>query len=175
MRLSKHSLSILFGALAPGVMTAQTPPPDTVTLSLQQCVEISLQDNPTIRVADLEVKRMDYSRKEVLANLYPSIDFSLAYQRSIELQTLNMSMGGQSTKIKMGSDNMWNTGFSVAMPIINATLWKSISMSQTQMMSALESARASRLDMVNNVNKAYYALLLANASRDVIKQNYDIA
>ncbi|MDE6338278.1 MAG: TolC family protein [Muribaculaceae bacterium] len=175
MRLLKHPLTFLFGVLMPGTIVAQTASTDTVTLSLQQCVEIALQDNPTIRVADLEVKRMDYSKKEVLANLYPSIDFSLAYQRSIELQTLNMNMGGQSTKIKMGSDNMWNTGFSVAMPIVNASLWKSISMSKTQIMSALESARASRLDMVNNVNKAYYALLLANASREVIKQNYDIA
>lgn len=75
----------------------------------------------------------------------------------------------------MGSDNMWNMGFSAAMPLVNAALWKSICMSETQILASLESARASRLDMVNNVNKAYYALLLAYASRDVIRQNYDIA
>lgn len=175
MRLLNYSFAITLTALLPGMMRAQTARADTLALSLQQCVEIALQDNPTIKVADLEVKRMDYSKKEVLANLYPSIDFSVAYQRSIELQTLNMNMGGQSTKIKMGSDNMWNMGFSAAMPIVNAALWKSICMSETQILSSLESARASRLDMVNNVNKAYYALLLAYASRDVIRQNYDIA
>lgn len=175
MRLLNYSFAITLTALLPGMMRAQTAPADTLALSLQQCVEIALQDNPTIKVADLEVKRMDYSKKEVLANLYPSIDFSVAYQRSIELQTLNMNMGGQSTKIKMGSDNMWNMGFSAAMPIVNAALWKSICMSETQILSSLESARASRLDMVNNVNKTYYALLLAYASRDVIRQNYDIA
>lgn len=175
MKLLNYTFAVTLLATAPGMMRAQTAPADTLALSLQQCVEIALQDNPTIKVADLEVKRMDYSKKEVLANLYPSVDFSVAYQRSIELQTLNMSMGGQSTKIKMGSDNMWNMGFTAAMPIVNPTLWKSISMSKTQIEAALESARASRLDMVNNVNKAYYALLLANASRDVIKQNYDIA
>lgn len=157
-----------------GLASAQAPT-DTLRLSRQQCIEIALQDNPTIRVADLEVKRMDYSKKEVVANLFPTIDFSAAYQRSIELQTLSMNMGGNSTKIKMGSDNMWNFGFSAAMPIVNASLWKSIKISDTQILSTLESARASRLDMVNNVNKSYYSLLLAIASRDVIRKNYEIA
>lgn len=157
-----------------GLAYAQAPA-DTLRLSRQQCIEIALQDNPTIRVADLEVKRMDYSKKEVVANLFPTIDFSAAYQRSIELQTLSMNMGGNSTKIKMGSDNMWNFGFSAAMPLVNASLWKSIKISDTQILSTLESARASRLDMVNNVNKSYYSLLLAIASRDVIRKNYEIA
>ena len=160
--------------ISAGLASAQAPA-DTLRLSRQQCIEIALQDNPTIRVADLEVKRMDYSKKEVVANLFPTIDFSATYQRSIELQTLSMNMGGNSTKIKMGSDNMWNFGFSAAMPLVNASLWKSIKISDTQILSTLESARASRLDMVNNVNKSYYSLLLAIASRDVIRKNYEIA
>ena len=65
-----------------------------LVLSREQCIEIALQDNPTIKVADMEVKRVDYSKKEVIAGLFPAIDFSLAYQRAIELQTINMSMGG---------------------------------------------------------------------------------
>lgn len=148
---------------------------DTLRLSREQCVEIALQDNPTIQVSDLEVKRADYSKKEVLANLFPSIDFSLAYQRSIELQTMSLNMGGQSTKLKMGTDNNWNTGFSAQMPIINASLWKSIKISDTQILSTLESARASRINLVNNINKAYYSLLLAISARDVTKESYEIA
>ena len=148
---------------------------DTLKVSREKCVEIALLENPTVKVADLEVKKMDYAKKETKGNLLPTIDFSLAYQRSIELQTMNMSMGGQSNQIKMGTDNNWNTGFSAAMPLVNASLWKSIQISETQILSTLESARASRIDLVNNINKAYYALLLAIASRDVINQNYEIA
>ena len=138
MRLFKRTLAIAISAMIPGMIAAQTAPVDTLSLSLQQCVDISLQDNPTIKVADLEVKRMDYSKKEVQANLFPAIDFSLAYQRTIELQTMSMSMGGESTKIKMGTDNMWNAGFTASMPIINAALWKSITMSETQILASLE-------------------------------------
>ena len=148
---------------------------DTIRLSRNECVSIALQDNPTVRVADLEVKRVDYSKKEVLANLFPNINFSAAYQRTIELQTINMNMGGQSQQFKMGTDNNWNFGFNASMPLVNAQLWKSLQISDTQILATMESARASRLDLVNNVNKAYYGLLLAVASREVIKQNYEIA
>lgn len=148
---------------------------DTLRLSRNECVAIALQDNPTIRVADLEVKRMDYSKREVLANLFPNIDFSGAYQRTLKLQTISMNMGGQTQQFKMGTDNNWNFGFTASMPLVNATLWKTLQISDTQILATLESARASRLDMVNNLNKSYYALLLALASRDVIKENYDIA
>lgn len=162
-------LAILSGSLRAWAQS------DTIRLSREECIKIALQDNPTVKVADLEVKKFDYAKKEVIGSLFPSIDFSLAYQRSIELQSMNMSMGGQSSTIKMGTDNNWNTGFSASMPLVNASLWKSINISDTQILSSLEQARGSRIDLINNINKAYYALLLAIDSREVIRQNFDIA
>lgn len=148
---------------------------ETLTLSREQCLEIALRDNPSVRVADMEVKKVDYAKKETLAGVFPTIDFSAAYQRSIELQTIRMNMGGESQKLKMGSDNTWNMGFSANLPLIAPTLWKAISISDTQILANLESARSSRLNLIDNVNKAYYALLLAKASHKVVKQNYDNA
>lgn len=144
-------------------------------LSRRQCIDIALDSNPTVRVADMEVTKYRYAKRETAAGLFPTIDFSLAYQRSIELQTVRMDMGGVSQSFKMGSDNSWNTGFNVQMPIIAPTLWKSISLSQQQILNAMEEARGSRLDLINQVNKAYYALLLAIASKEVVLQNYDNA
>lgn len=167
--LKPLALSLLALSVLPAVAN------DTVRLSRNECVTIALQDNPTIRVVDMEVKRMDYSKRETLANLFPNIDFSGAYQRTIKLQTVSMNMGGQSQQFKMGTDNNWNFGFSASMPLVNAQLWKSLQISDTQILASLEESRASRLDLVNNVNKAYYALLLAVASKQVIQQNYDIA
>ncbi|MDE6511363.1 MAG: TolC family protein, partial [Muribaculaceae bacterium] len=149
--------------------------PDSIPISREECIDIALSQSPTIRIADLEVKRVDYSKRETIGNLLPQIGFSLSYQRSIELQTIRMNMGGQSQKLKMGSDNTWNTGFSLQLPIIAPTLWKAISISDTQIAQNLEAARSSRLELVNQVNKAYYALMLAISSKDVIKQQYDIA
>lgn len=148
---------------------------ENIILSREECLKIALQDNPTVKIADMEVKKVDYAKKETLASVFPNIDFSANYQRSIELQTIRMDLGGQSQSIKMGSDNTWNIGFTASLPIIAPSLWKAIDISDTQIIASLEDARASRLDLMNQVNKAYYALMLAVASKNVIQQNYDVA
>lgn len=148
---------------------------DSVPMSREECVEIALSQSPTVRIADMEVKRVTYAKRETVGNLLPQIGFSLSYQRSIELQTIRMNMGGESQKLKMGSDNTWNTGFNVSLPIIAPTLWKAINISETQIAQNLENARSSRLEMINQVNQAYYSLMLAISSKEVIKHNYDNA
>ncbi|MCH5217829.1 MAG: TolC family protein [Muribaculaceae bacterium] len=181
MKISAKSLAIAVacGALSCGGAFAQEP--DSVSagsplrISREECIAIALQDNPTIRVADLEVKRLDYSKKEIQGALFPSIDFSGAYQRTIDLQTMRMNLGGESQSLRVGSQNTWNFGFAAQMPIISPSLWKSIQISDVQILSALETARSSKLDLIDQVNKAYYALMLAIASRDVLQDNYDIA
>ena len=91
---------------------------ESVTLSREECIAIALDSSPTVKVADIEVKRMQYAKREAQAGLYPTIDFQAAYQRSIELQTIRMDMGGQSQELKMGSDNTWNMGFNASLPLM---------------------------------------------------------
>lgn len=157
------------------LLTTVTAIAQPVVLSRRQCLEIALQENPSVKIADLEIKKVDYAKKETLASIFPSIDFSGAYQRSIELQTIRMDFGGESQSLKMGSDNTWNLGFNASFPLIAPSLWKAIDISDTQILASLEDARTSRLDLINQVNKAYYALMLAVASKDVIQQNYEVA
>lgn len=159
--------------LAPVALSAATA--DSVMLSRRQCIEIALDSSPTVKVADLEVKKMRYAKRESQGGLYPTIDFQAAYQRAIELQTIRMNMGGQSQSLKMGSDNTWNLGFNASMPLVAPTLWKAIQISETQILASVEAARSSRLDLINQINQAYYSLLLAIASKDVVQQNYDRA
>lgn len=163
----------VFGTLI--IFTSTQICSEVVKLSREQCLQVALQDNPTVKISDLEVKKVDYAKKETLSAVFPSIDFTGAYQRSIELQTIRMDLGGQSQSIKMGSDNTWNLGFSATLPLIAPSLWKAIDISDTQILASLEDARASRLNLVNEVNKAYYSLMLAVASKKVIQQNYDVA
>ncbi len=150
-------------------------PGSTLTMSRYDCLRIALDKSPTIQVADMEIKRVDYSKKETVASLFPQIDFSAAYQRTIELQTIRMNMGGQSQSLKMGSDNMWNFGFSASLPLVAPTLWKAVQISDTEILAKAEAARTSRIEMVDQVNQAYYGLLLAIASQKVIQDNYDLA
>lgn len=174
---------------------------DTLSLSLDECIKIALNENPTIKVADMEVERVDYSKKEIIGQLLPSISFGASYNRMIAKQVTYMNMdafkglgGGASsegttddatetaksakssdTGIKMGLDNSYSMGFSASLPLIAPQLWKSISLSESQILQNVESARKSRLSLVNQVKSAYYTLLLANDSYSVINESYENA
>lgn len=61
------------------------------------------------------------------------------------------------------------------MPVVNAQLWASLKVSALDVELAVEKARSSRQDMVEQVTKAYYTVLLAKESLGVYKRVYDNA
>ena len=144
-------------------------------LTLAQALEIALSDNPTIKIADQEIEIKRYAKQGTYAKLYPQIDATASYQRVIEKQTMSMSLGGQTQTIRVGSDNSFNGGISAAMPVVNAQLWSSLKVSALDVELAVEKARSSRQDMVEQVTKAYYSVLLAKESLAVYKSVYDNA
>lgn len=195
---------IALAILSPMFVSSQeTTTADTLSLSLDKCIAIALNENPTIKVADMEIKRVDYSKKEIIGQLLPTISFDASYNRTVKKQVAYMNMdafkglgslgGGSSSEdetteestsssssssgggIKMGLDNSYSYGFSASMPLIAPQLWKSLSLSNNQILQNVESARKSRLSLINQVKNAYYALLLAEDSYNVILESYENA
>ena len=171
MALKKISLilSICIGAS----FAARSAVPDSLVLSLDNCIAIALDDNLTIKVADMEITRMDYSKKETIGQLLPSISFGATYNRTLAKQTMYMNMGrssqssqnsGEDNKgneqqtqssssnsgIKVGLDNSFSMGFQASLPLIAPQL-------------------------INQVKNAYYTLMLALDSHKVICESYDMA
>lgn len=148
---------------------------DVLTLSLEEALQIALSENPTIKIADEEIEIKRYAKQGAYASLYPQIDATGSYQRVLAKQTMSMDFGGQTQTIKVGSDNSFNGGITAGMPIINAQLWASLKVSALDVELAVEKARSSRLDMVEQVTQAYYTVLLAKESLRVYRSVYDNA
>ena len=75
--------------------SAETP----VVISLEQALKIALSENIAVKVADKEIERTKYAKKGTYASLFPQIDASGAYQRTIKKQVMYMdfdmsSLGG---------------------------------------------------------------------------------
>ncbi|MBR5725781.1 MAG: TolC family protein [Muribaculaceae bacterium] len=157
--------------LAGGVLGAHAQ----LALSLDECVSIALNENPTIKVQEMEITRVDYSRKEMIGQLLPSVNLAGQYTRNLSLQTMYMDTDAGTMAIKMGSDNNHSGGFNAAIPLVVPQLWKSIKLSENQILQNVEAARANKLSLVNQVEKAYYALLLAQDTKRVIEENHATA
>ncbi len=63
-----------------------------VVITLEQALEIALSENVSVKVADMEIERKGFAKKGTYAALFPQIDVSGAYQRTIKKQV--MYMGG---------------------------------------------------------------------------------
>lgn len=162
----KRALSTLFAVFAVLTVAAETPTPSaSLTLTLDQALEIALNDNPMIRVADLEIQRQDYVRKETVGNLLPSLSASGSYSYAAIKQTMSRS------GLTFGADNTVALGADLSVPLFVPAVYASIKMNRTQMEEAVESARASRLSLVNEVRKAFYNLLLLDESLEVLRES----
>ena len=157
--------------LVMAVACALTASGQTLNVTLDECIRIALNDNPSIIVADMEIQRVDYSKKQTLGQLFPQVNFSANYNRTLAKQTMVM----MDQEFKVGTDNQHSVGFQGSLPIIVPALWKSIKLSDTQILQNIELARSSRLSLVNQVKNAYYALLLARDSKRVIEANHETA
>lgn len=204
--LSIATVLVLTTMMSASAQTAITT--DSVLyLNMDRALTIALSESPTIKIADLEVKKTDYSKREVIAGLLPQIDASASYQRAIKKQRMFMSGKGFDIAGMMGAylgplyeaagipmpesdssssssadegfevglDNTYSMGFSATLPVIAPQLWKSVEISSINIQTKLEAARSSRLSLINEVQKAYYNVLLCQDSYKVLRDQYDNA
>jgi len=146
---------------------------ETLTLTLDKALEIALSENPTIKVADQEIALKKTAYKETWQTLLPEVSLTGSWQHTIQAAVMKLN----DMEFKMGQDGT-NTVAGVAslsLPIFAPTVYKAMSMTKTDIELAVEKARASKQDLVNQVTKAYYQLMLAQDSHEVLKQSFAVA
>ncbi|MBQ6801093.1 MAG: TolC family protein [Bacteroidaceae bacterium] len=161
---SKNCLALALALLLTGAVRAQ----ETLNLTLDKALEIALADNPTIKVADQEIVLKKEANREVLWSLLPEASLVGSFSHTIEKQTF--AMMGQL--IKVGTLNTASGGVSASIPVFAPALYQSIKLTKTDVELAMEKARSSRLDMINQVTKAFYQVLLAQDSYEVLQKSY---
>lgn len=151
-------LALCFGAFAAGSASAQ------LRLTLDDAIRMALSENPTIKVADLDVERYDYVKKETRGNLLPSLSVSGDYTRAIEKSTMR---GG----ISFGADNTFTATASLSVPLFAPAVYRTLKLNRAQIASAVEAARSSRITLVAEVKKAFYNILLAEQSLATLEES----
>ena len=188
-----------------------------VILTLEDVLKVAMSENISVKVADKEITRTTYAKKGAYAALFPNVDGTATFQRTIKKQVMYMDGGGGfdiggmvkealvpvvaplygkhpdlpfpdlsgaagqeagggsssvSDGFEVGRWNTWSAGITASMPIINAQLWQSLKISGDEVELAVEKARGSRVEMVTQVKKAYYVVLLAKEANKVYEQVY---
>ena len=165
----RNCLALALALMLFGSVRAQ----ETLNLTLDKALEIALADNPTIKVADQEIVLKKEANKEAWMTLLPELSVGGTWQYTIKAP--EMKLNGMS--FRMGDDDVSTAAgtATLSLPIFAPAVYKSMSLTKTDILLAQEKARSSRLDLINQVTKAYYQLMLTQDSYEVLQKSYALA
>ncbi len=166
----KMRLKTLAAMLALVTLTYAQEANPTMHLTLDKAIELALSENPTMKVAEQEIQLKEVSKREAWQNLLPTVSIDGTISYNIKVAEIKTSMG--SFKMGMDDSNTWNGALQVALPLYAPAVYKTMSLSKSDLELAVEKSRGSKLDLINQVTKAYYQLMLAQDSYKVLQDNY---
>mgnify|MGYP000233641088 FL=1 len=169
MLLTAMALCAFGFAKAQTEQTAQ----NTLTLTLDKALEIALDENPTIKVAAEEIALKKVASKEAWQSLLPEASLNGSLDHTIK--AAEMKLNDMSFKMGQDGTNTANAGLSINLPLFAPAVYRAMSMTKTGIELAVEKSRASELDLINQVTKAYYQLMLAQDSYEVLQGSYKLA
>ena len=167
--LCMAAVMMMGGAKAQGT----DAPVATMDLTLKEAISVALAENPTIKVAEKEIELKKIADSEAWQNLLPDASINLNIQHTL----LAAEMKLNDMTFKMGRDGV-NTAVGAAtlnMPLFAPAVYQTMKLTKQDVKLAQEKARSSKLDLVNQVTKAYYQTLLAQDSYNVMEQSYNIS
>ena len=179
MKIRVEKLLLGFGALIASTLSAgaqgagENESLGTMNLTLEKAIEIALAENPTIHVADKDIELKKIADKEAWQALLPTLDATLSLSDNILVAEIVTGMG----KFKMGVDGTLTAvgAATLNLPVFAPAVYQNMKLTKEDIKLAQEKARGSRLDLINQVTKAYYGALLSSDSYEVMKKSYDVA
>lgn len=169
MRLTTVLALMMFFAFG---ANAQEAAP-TMHLTLDKAIELALSENPTMKVAEKEIELKEVSKTEAWQNLLPTVSINGTIAYNIKVAEMKTSMG--SFKMGMDDSNTWNGALQVSLPLYAPAVYQTMNLTKSDLQLAVEKSRGSKIDLVNQVTKAYYQLMLAQDSYNVLNENYKLA
>ena len=170
LRLRLTTMIALFATITFANAQEATP---TMNLTLDKAIELALSENPTIKVAEQEIQLKKVSQDEAWMSMLPTA--TLNGSMNYTIKAAEMNFGGQVFKMGKDETSTWNGALQISLPVFAPAIYKSMSLTKADVELAVEKSRGSKLDMVNQVTKAYYQLLLAQDSYKVLQENYTLA
>lgn len=144
---------------------------DYLEVSLQDAVAIALEKNPTIIIAGKEVEIKKQGKRNALWDMLPEASINGSYNHTIKKQTMAMDLGGDVQTFKVGMKHNYNGSLDLAVPLFAPALYKVMNISKHDVNLAIEKSRASEIDLINEVVKAYFQILLSQDSYRVLMQS----
>ncbi len=145
---------------------AQQEPKGTGEFTLQAAVDYALKHNTNYLNAELEILQTKYKKNEITGLGLPQITGSFDVRDLINVPTFVVANRADTTgkypyaPFQMGLKYSVNPNISISQLIINSDYFMGVLSSKQYMLLAEKNVQRGKADVIQNVSKAYYMVLI---------------
>lgn len=139
---------------------------------LTQCIQYALKHQPLIRQSSIDEEITETTIRSKLADWYPQINLAYAIQHYLELPTSFIpDASGAKRPVKLGAKNTSNFQFSLSQSIFDRDLLLANRTVRDVRRQAQQTTTSNKINVVVEVSKAFYDLLLTQKQVEVLDEN----
>lgn len=170
----------IFGQTKDSSIISLTKDTSVVSLTLDKAINLALDINANLKVANLEVQKSQAQIVEARSYLFPQLNASGQYIRNIEKPVIFLPPGGPfggsgSSTLEIGYDNSYNGTLGLTMPIFSNQVFSGLSIAKLNNEISNENLRAVKSQTISNVTKSFLSVLLTREYRDLLQKSLDNA
>ncbi|MBB4602573.1 outer membrane protein TolC [Hymenobacter luteus] len=176
MKQTKRALRLLLGLfmLAPAWLQAQptSPPPPPSALTLEQCLQYALQNQPVLRQARLDEETNEATIRIGLAGWLPQVGLNATGQHYFQLPyTVFPNAEGVNVPRQIGLRNTSTVGLAATQALYNNDVRLALRTARPSRQFYQQNTVGVRIDVVTDVSKAFYDVLLSQRQLDVLGED----
>ncbi|MBB5394416.1 TolC family protein [Mucilaginibacter sp. AK015] len=169
-------LLLLTGALQ-GFSQAQPPATQTYNFSVQEAVDYAITHKDSVVNAGLDVKSADYRVKEIIGQGFPQIDGTASFQDYLKIPTTLLpgeffgAPAGTFIPVKFGVKYQSNLGVNASQLLFDPSYIIGLQGRKTYKELYTRSYTRAKIEVIANVTKAYYQVLVSNEQIKLLDAN----
>ncbi|MBT8378570.1 MAG: TolC family protein [Ignavibacteria bacterium] len=139
-----------------------TPAQDVITLNLEKSIQIALENNQDLMIAELEKEISDEQVTEAFgSSVLPDIKGSVNYQRAIKRGEFIIETPFFSGSFPQGTENTMSFGVTLDQPLFTGAVFFATRIANVFAEISQTAYYATKASLIKNVKSAYYSYILA--------------
>jgi outer membrane protein TolC len=150
-------------------------------LTLDKCIEIALENNENIKIADLEIGVSKALAGEYLSAGLPQLDATATFNKNFIIRRTFVPANifdpsapeGEVLELQFGTPYDGNIGLNLSQMIFDGSYFVGLKAARTLTDLSRKELVREKIDVIESVIKAYYTVLVNKVAEELVIDNYN--
>ncbi|GAB3697143.1 outer membrane channel protein TolC [Spirosoma flavus] len=140
---------------------------------LTDCIQYALEHQPLVRQSVIDQEIAERTVQSALAAWYPQIagSYNLLHYLKLPVTLIPDATTGERRPVALGAQNTSTVSFSLTQSIFSRDLLLASQTADTYRVQATQVTNRNKIDVVVNVSKAFYDLILTQRQADILTED----